>query len=152
MAHEEFERSFVVPASARSTWDTITDVQRLISWLSVLEEAETIQPLDRYRAVLQDRLGMFSLRADLDITVSEHTEPTFIAASAEGEDRQVGSRIQVAVRLGLDEREEGAQTLLTVSGHYEVTGRVATLGSATIRRKADKILEEFFTNLSNELT
>lgn len=152
MAQEEFARSFVVPASARSTWDTMTDVVQLVSWISVLENASTEQALDRYRATLQDRLGMFSLRADLDIVVSEYTEPTFLVASAEGEDRQVGSRILVDVRLELEEQEAGPQTLLKVSGRYEVTGRVATLGSSTIRRKADKILEEFFTNLGGALT
>ena len=152
MAHEDFSRSFAVPASALSTWATMTDVEQLISWISVLEDASTVEPLDRYRAVLQDRLGMFALRADLEILVTEHTEPTFIVATAEGEDRQVGSRIRVDVRLELDERQDGGETHLTVSGRYEVTGRVATLGSSTIRRKADKILEEFFTNLGTVLT
>jgi carbon monoxide dehydrogenase subunit G len=38
-----------------------------------------------------------------------------------------------------------------VTGRYEITGRIATLGSGPIRKKGDKVLEEFFTNLGREL-
>jgi len=40
---------------------------------------------------------------------------------------------------------------VTVTGRYEITGRIATLGSGAIRKKGDKVLEEFFTNLVREL-
>jgi carbon monoxide dehydrogenase subunit G len=38
-----------------------------------------------------------------------------------------------------------------VSGSYSVTGRVASMGSSQVKRKADKILEEFFTQAGQEL-
>jgi carbon monoxide dehydrogenase subunit G len=33
-----------------------------------------------------------------------------------------------------------------------VTGRAATLGASSIRRKGDKIIEEFLANLARELS
>lgn len=147
---EEFSRQFAVPASADAIWRTITDVRQLVGWLSVLQDAETLEQLSHYRAVLMDRVGRFSMRADLDIRVTEVNVPTRLVATAEGEDRQMGSRILVNLNLDLGEQDGFSQ--LSISGAYEVTGRVATLGSSTIRRKAGKILEEFFANLNDALT
>lgn len=149
MAREEFTRELAVGASPSEAWQVMTDIPRLVRWISVLEDAEELEHLSRYRALLMDRLGMFSLRADLDIEVTDHAEPSWLRARAAGEDRQMGSRIAVELELNLRDVDGG--TVLTVDGVYDVTGRVATLGSSTIRRKADKLIEEFFANLSAEL-
>lgn len=149
MARESFRRELAVEAPPSETWAVVTDVPRLVTWISVLEEAEVIEPLARYRALLSDRLGMFSLRADLHIEVTEHVEPTRLRARAEGEDRQMGSRITVEVDMGL--HPDGDGTRLVVEGAYEVSGRVATMGSSTIRRKADKIMDEFFAQLAQDV-
>jgi uncharacterized protein len=149
MAREEFERRLQLSSPPDEVWRVVTDVPRLIEWISILEDAETVEELSRYRATLRDRLGMFSLRADLDIRITDHEDAKWLRGTAEGEDRQVGSRIAVALELSLD--GEGGGTELTVTGTYEVTGRVATMGASTIHRKADKIVEEFFTSLAGEL-
>lgn len=149
MATQDFAREFVVPATPEATWSVVTDVDRLVGWISVLEQAETLEELARYQATLNDRIGMFALRADLDIVVKEKELARRIVAHAQGEDRQIGSEIRVQLELRLEPQDGGTQ--LAIAGTYEVTGRVATLGSSTIRRKADKILEEFFSNLSEEL-
>ena len=52
---------------------------------------------------------------------------------------------------GTREYFDGSGTALGVTGRYEVTGRVATLGAAAIRKKGDKILAEFFANAAKEL-
>ena len=149
MAREDFQRELTLAAPPEELWSTITDVPKLVGWISSVEDAKEIEPLQRYSAVLMDRMGMFSLRADLDIRVVDYDEPTHVQATAEGEDRQMGSRITVEVDLRMSSQGDG--TTLAVAGTYEVTGRVATLGGSTIRRKADKILEEFFGNLEREL-
>jgi len=69
--------------------------------------------------------------------------------AAAGEDRQVASRISATIDLSLEPRAAG--TVVTVHGRYEITGRIATLGSGAIRKKGDKILEKFFANLGREL-
>lgn len=145
-----FERELAVPASIDDAWSTLTDVHQFVSWVSVLHEVEIIEELARYRAVLSDRLGPFKLKADLDIVVDEVQEREFISVRASGEDRQVASRITVAAVLRLAERD--GTTMVSVSGNYEVAGRVATLGASTINKKADKILEEFFGKAQEALT
>jgi uncharacterized protein len=149
MAREEFERRLKLSSPPDDVWRVVTDVPRLIEWISILEDAETVEELSRYRATLRDRLGIFSLRADLDIRITDHKDANWLRGTAEGEDRQVGSRLAVSLDLSLEAADAG--TALTVAGVYEVTGRVATMGASTIHRKADRILEEFFTSLAGEL-
>ena len=72
-----------------------------------------------------------------------------MTVTAGGEDRQVASRIAATIELRVE--PDGNGTSLEVSGRYEVTGKVATLGAGAIRKKGDKILQEFFDSASKEL-
>lgn len=150
MPSMNFERSLQVTADPATCWGILTDVPQLASWISIVDEAKEISPLERYTAVLADRMGPFKLRADLDIEVSEVDEPHNIRVRAAGEDRQVSSRIAVDATLRL-QPGDGAGTVVVVTGGYEVVGKVATLGAGMIRQKAAKILDEFFARASAQL-
>ncbi|HSG78085.1 MAG TPA: SRPBCC domain-containing protein [Acidimicrobiia bacterium] len=138
-----------IGASPDRAWSTLTDVQRVASWVTAVEEVEELDRLDRYTAVLASRMGPFRLRADLEVRVTELAEGKSIRFFAEGEDRQVASRITIDAHLELGEGPDG--TVVAVGGVYEITGRVATMGASTIRNKADKILDEFFEATIREL-
>ncbi|HEV8534444.1 MAG TPA: SRPBCC domain-containing protein [Candidatus Limnocylindria bacterium] len=144
----EFGRTIRLDAPPGAVWDAVRDVRRVASWLSVVREVRDVEPPRRYTALLEDRIGPFALRADLEVTVdADDARGLHVAAS--GEDRQVASRIAATVNLALN--ADGAGTSLSVTGRYEVTGRVATLGAGAIRRKGDHLLEEFFANAAKEL-
>jgi carbon monoxide dehydrogenase subunit G len=145
-----FTRQVDVAADPARCWTTVTDVPLLVSWVSVLEDAEVQAPLEQYSAVLMDRMGPFKLRADLDITLTDVTVERHVTVHAEGEDRQVGSRVVVDVVLDIEPADGGGCTVRT-EGTYGVTGRVASMGTGTIRKKAEKILDEFFGNLESTL-
>lgn len=145
-----FNRELSVSSDANTCWDVLTDVPRLVDWVSIVDDAREIAPLEKYTAVLMDRLGPFKLRADLDIVVSEVEIGKRIRVRASGEDRQVSSRIGVDAVLTLAEADGGG-TRVGVDGSYEVIGRVATLGAGMIRQKAAKILDEFFGRAAAEL-
>jgi len=142
MPRTEFHRDLTVKASAEDSWAAMIDVPRLVSWVSIVEDAVEIEPLSKYTAVLMDRLGPFKLRADLDVTVSDVNEGSSLKVRAAGEDRQVGSRLLVLADLRVAPQEQGST--IVVDGVYEVTGKVASMGSGTINKKAQKILDEFF--------
>ncbi len=145
MPAASFSRELQLAKPAQLCWATLIDVPTLVSWISVLDEAREIEPLRRYDAVLTDKVGPFRLRADLDITVSDIQPGSRARLRACGEDRQVGSRITVEAEARLVDGRAGAS--LVVRGSYEVVGRVATLGAGTIRKKADKLMDEFFRNV-----
>jgi carbon monoxide dehydrogenase subunit G len=145
-----FERDLQVSADPAACWAVLTDVPRLVSWISIVDTAQEISKLERYSAVLADRLGPFKLRADLDIALSEVDEPRQVRVRASGEDRQVSSRIGVDATLRLA-AADGGGTAIAVTGSYEVVGKVATLGAGMIRQKAAKVLDEFFAQAAKEL-
>lgn len=146
---QEFTRTIQLTAATPTVWDAMLDVRRVASWLSIVRDVKDVDPPRRYTALLEDRLGPFAMRADLAVTVEADAAGHRMHVAAAGEDRQVASRISATIDLGLEPQDPG--TLVTVTGRYEITGRIATLGSGPIRKKGDKVLEEFFTNLGREL-
>jgi uncharacterized protein len=144
-----FSRDIEVVRDPAACWAVLTDVPKLVDWVTILDDAHELAPLEKYTAVLMDRIGPFKLRADLDITVTEVDPERRIRVHAEGEDRQVASRIVVDAVLTLDRRD--LSTVIAAEGTYEVSGRVATMGAGMIRQKATKILDEFFGRAAAEL-
>jgi carbon monoxide dehydrogenase subunit G len=146
---QDFNKTIQLTAPVATVWEALLDVRRVASWLSIVRDVKDADPPRRYTALLEDRLGPFAMRADLALTVEADADRHRMHVAAAGEDRQVASRISATIDLVLDPSETG--TVVTVTGRYEVTGRIATLGSGPIRKKGDKVLDEFFTNLGNEL-
>jgi carbon monoxide dehydrogenase subunit G len=146
---DRFTETVRLPGAPEDVWRVVEDVPVVLSWISIVHSTAPGQSPDRYAAVLQDRLGPFKLRADLRIDVLERDAGHRIRARAEGEDRQIGSRLIIEVTLKLT--EDGGTTVLTVDGSYEVTGRPATLGASSIRKKAGKVIAEFFASAERAL-
>jgi carbon monoxide dehydrogenase subunit G len=150
MPTSKFDRRLDVAADTTQAWDVLTDVPRLVDWVDIVEQANEVKPLERYTAVLRDKVGPVKLRADLNIRVNEVDVEKRIALRAEGQDRQVGARLVVDATVEL-EPSDPAGTSVHVSGSYEVTGRVAAMGTATINKKAQKILAQFFDRAAEAL-
>jgi uncharacterized protein len=146
---QDISRTVRVTARPDAVWSTLMDFQRVASWLSVVRDLRVVEPLKRYTTVLEDRVGPFALRADLAIDVATDEAAHRLHVSGSGEDRQVASRISATLDLAV--QPQGDETDVVVSGRYEITGRIATLGSGAIRKKGDKVLEDFFGNLTREL-
>lgn len=147
---ESVEREFAVAAGQAAVWERLMEVPTVASWLPILHSVAEVEPLARYEAVLEDKVGPFALRADLGIKVVAMDEPVEVAVQARGEDRQVRSRIMIDAAVQLI--EEGLeQTRIRLSGSYEITGRVATLGAGVIRSKAAKLIDAFCTQAAEAL-
>lgn len=145
--HQDIARTVAVAASRRAVWEALVDVPRVASWLSVVGQVREIEPLRRYSAVLEDRIGPFVLRADLAVTVAAEEPRLHVEAS--GEDRQVASRISAAVDIAVT--DDGGRTTVALTGGYDITGRVATLGAGAIRKKGEHVLDGFVAALTREL-
>ncbi len=146
---QDVSRTVRVAARPDAAWATLLDVQRVASWLPVVRDLKELEPLRRYSTVLEDRVGPFAMRADLAIDVSADEAARTLHVSGSGEDRQVASRISATLDLAIVPQGEGSD--IVVSGRYEITGRIATLGAGAIRKKGDKVLEDFFANVTREL-
>src|SRR5262245_65987769 len=114
---QEFSERLEVARGVDDAWPTVGDIPTVLSWISVVGDVREVEPDRRYAAVLVDRLGPFKLRADLEIDVLEREPARIVRAHADGEDRQIGSRLIVDVALALE--PHGERTVLNVSGAYE---------------------------------
>lgn len=150
MASERFSRTLATASDAETCWAVLTDVSRVAGWVSVVDDVVELEPLARYTAVLMDKVGPLKLRADLAVEVREVDAPHRIRITAAGEDRQVSSRIAIDATLEI-KNADGGNAEVDVNGTYSVVGRVAALGSGTIKKKAAVILEEFFARAGQDL-
>lgn len=141
---QEFHETIQFTAEPDAVWAIVSDIPTVLSWISIVEAVEVVEPDTRFSVVLADKLGPFKLRADVDAVVAQRDPGSSIRARGDGEDRQIGSRLIVEVSLALEVRDGSTQ--LDVSGSYEVTGRPASLGAGAIRKKAANILAEFFAS------
>ncbi len=145
--HEALSRTVVVAAPRARVWQALLDVHLVASWMAVVRDVRETGR-GRYAAVLRDRIGPFSMRADLVVTMT--AEEPHMRVTASGDDRQVGSRITVTIDITLS--DNGAGTSVAVTGGYDITGRVATLGAGAIRKKGEHALEEFFASMTRDLS
>src|SRR5690606_6132080 len=99
MAEEKIERSIAVTAPAEEAWTVLTDVDLLTSWIGIVHDVQELERLKSYKAVLEDRVGPFKLRADLSLDVHVVEEGRSIAVSASGRDRAVDSKITIDALL-----------------------------------------------------
>lgn len=149
MPSGDFAGSLDVKHSPADCWSVLTDVNRVAKWVTVVGDVSELEHLQAYSAVLEDQFGPFKLKADLDIQVTDLNEGTSITFKAKGQDRQVSTTIIVDANLSLQPTDTGTEIL--VEGKWNVIGTVATMGSGTIRKKADAIMDEFFTAARQEL-
>jgi carbon monoxide dehydrogenase subunit G len=149
MALDSFSRSVTVDSERPRDWEVLTDVGTLAGWVGIVHEVAEVRRLERYRAVMQDKVGPFKLRADLSIVVTVEEDGRRVSVSASGRDRAVDSKIKVDAVLELG--EDSDRTEITVSGSYQVTGKVAAMGGGVIHKKADRILDDFFGSAATSL-
>lgn len=151
MAGDRFQRSLCTPKDMDHCWGIVTDVERVSSWIGVVSDVRELSRLRRYEALLADRVGPISLKAQLSITVEVIEEGARVDIVAQGRDRQVNSDIKVHATLALAKRVGGG-TVVTVDGDYSVRGKVAGMGANIVKRKAERMISEFFQGLDCELT
>ena len=148
---EAVEREFVVEAPRNEVWPRLLDVETVASWLPIMHSVTEVSSggsgIDgsSFQAAFEDRVGPFSLRADLRIEVVGVQELDEVSIRARGEDRQIRSRIMIDAACLLSD-DGPDRTRVRLDGTYEITGRVATLGAGVIRSKATKIIDTFCTN------
>lgn len=150
MAADKFARTLTVTTDPAQAWEVLTDVDRLAGWVTIVHDVQELTRLEKYTAVLQDRVGPFKMRADLDITADVRDPGRQIDIRASGRDRALDTRIAVSATMLLSDGADGG-TSIEISGEYQVTGKAAGMGAGVIRKKADGIINDFFGSASREL-
>jgi uncharacterized protein len=140
-----FEEEFTVNASTDAVWDFLLDPQRVAPCLPGCERLE-VEDATTYRVRLTVKVGILSTTQDLRVTITEAERPRRLVSLGRGEDRKLGSQVEVRNALDLDAAPDGA-TRVRYRTDARVLGRLGSIGDAVMKVKARQLAAEFAANV-----
>ena len=149
-----FIQTLTLSATQEKTWSLLRDTQRLAHLIPSIENLVPDPrngPQERYVAHVVERVGPFRLSLNLEVEIVETVEPSFLQAELNGTDSSGQDRVSGMLRAEL-KRNEPAGTQLSMDASIEVMGKLAALGAAPIRRRANELFAQFTARLQGELS
>jgi carbon monoxide dehydrogenase subunit G len=150
-------RTLLLEADQQEAWCLLRDTRRLAGLMPGVEgitsengaSGGTGSAVEKHVAEVAEKVGPFRLKLKLAVTILRAEEPLLIEAELNGADARSENRVSGTLRAELKERGPAA-TLLSVEAAVEVIGKLASLGAAPIRKKADELFEQFIQRLKGE--
>jgi carbon monoxide dehydrogenase subunit G len=156
-----FNQAFTVAGTQQDAWNLLRDAKRLAN---LIPSIESIAPVvvdgsvgpeaglpEKHLAHVVERVGPFRLSLNLQVKIVQAVEPSLLQAELTGTDRHGQNRISGTLRAELKETSS-AETLLSMDSSMEVTGALATLGAAPIRRRATELFAQFTERLQSQFS
>jgi carbon monoxide dehydrogenase subunit G len=138
----EFQMQTDLPHPPGKVWCVMVDIARIAECIPGCEQVEELAALDHYKAVMKQKIGPFKLEVPAEIKVSEYEEPRFVLAHASGKDKFTRTTLGVALRVDVvPQGDQGSR--LSVQAELQVAGRLASLGYAMIKKRAEENFAEF---------
>jgi uncharacterized protein len=145
-----FNHEMRVGGQPESIWSFLWDVDRVSACIPGCRDAGVVEPLTKYHAVLEQRVGQFKATFDLELVIVELQEPAHILVSVKGKDAKTGSVITGTFSIDL-QREDEAGSVIELAADVSLLGRLATLGHSVIQRRSEEVIAEFASNLGAAL-
>jgi carbon monoxide dehydrogenase subunit G len=147
----QFEKQATVDAPRQTVWDFLWDIPRLITCIPGCEQVTTVEPLKRYQATVQDRVGPFKINVPLAIEVLDATAPERLLMVITGRDPVMRSPLKIDLNLTLDASNEQTTTL-----HFRtdvtVEGKLGSLGHSAVERRGEAVIEALATAIQSALS
>lgn len=147
----EVARVSEVGAPPLAAWSFIRDVARLSACIPNVSDLQAVEVDRCYSAVVADKLGPFSLSLPVRIEVQSIDEPSSITAQLEGNDSRGQARIKGTLEARVAPAVAGSGAQIALSMRMEVLGKLASLGAAPMKRRADEIFSRFARCVEAEL-
>jgi uncharacterized protein len=146
----QFDLASEIPSAPERIWPVLLDVRRIAACIPGCEQVEELAPLAHYKALMKQKVGPFRVEVPAEIFVEELTAPERVRARATGRDKYTGTSFSVALAVDLAATDGGRSTL-KVGAELTVAGRLASLGYAVIRKRAEENFAEFNQRLNAEI-
>jgi carbon monoxide dehydrogenase subunit G len=126
--------------------------------LETLPEAEAEDVADRafvaeqkYAALMQAGVGSVKPRFETTVTIDERDDETFEMLASGGGDAS-GSSFSMNSGMRIHGLEDGEGSRIEWWTEADISGRIAQLGSRVIKPVADKIVNNFFSSIEQQMT
>jgi carbon monoxide dehydrogenase subunit G len=143
-----FSETVTVSATQQDAWNLLRDATRLANLIPSIESITLIDP-EKFLAHVVERVGPFRLSLNLEAKIVNAMEPSLLQAEIRGTDRQ--NRLSGTLRAELKETSPTV-TVIHMDSSIEVTGALATLGAAPIRRRSNELFAQFTERLQNQFS
>ena len=145
----ELTDRFAVKASPAEAWAFLWDLPSVARCIPGCEGIESAGA-GAHRARMTQRVGPFRVSMDMEMRVVEVEDGRRVVASGGGKDK-MGNRLHIN-RLALELREPAVgQTEVSYSMDFNLYGRLATLGSTAVKRKAEEVRGDFSRRIAGAL-
>ena len=145
-----FTQTCTIPASRDVVWDFLMQAENVARCLTGVEALKQLDQ-DNYEGTLRVKVGpiALALQGTLRVEVRDR-EQWHGAMRAEAKDRRLGGGIRA--HLNMDLRDKGpTETEMCVTLEAHMLGKIGEFGQPVIRKKADAMLQEFATQVSQQL-
>jgi carbon monoxide dehydrogenase subunit G len=145
-----FTQTCTITASRDVVWDFLMQAENVARCLSGVEAFKQLDP-DNYEGTLRVKVGPIALSLQGTLRVeARDREQWHGAMQAEAKDRRLGGGLRA--HLNMDLREKGpTETEMCVTLEAHLLGKIGEFGQPVIRKKADAMLQEFATQVSQQL-
>ena len=156
-----FSETLTLAATQQDAWNLLRDTKRLAGLIPGIESIAAAGmdgsgnrgagPQEKHVARVVERVGPFRLSLDLEVRIVQAVEPSLLQAELNGVDVHGQNRLSGTLRAELKENAP-AGTLLRMDSSVEVTGKLAALGAAPIRRRANELFAQFADRLQGQFS
>ena len=146
----EIEKHADIPVAPEEAWALLRDFPNLATCIPNIDGLQETEPDRRYTATISDKIGPFRVTVPVQIAIETIESPHRIVAVISGNDAKGQARLKGTLEATVDPAGDG--THLVVSTRIDVLGKLASLGAAPMRRRADQIFDEFIERVTSRLS
>ena len=142
----DFEFKSAIPATPEEVWSHVSDIVAVAGCVPGVTEVNQ-ESDSHYTGALKVRVGPVGLQLNgvIDIENLDHADRSFLM-TAQARDRKIPGEIKTRTTLAVRPGEDG-DSELHVNTNANILGKLGEFGQPVIRKKTQKVMEEFVENL-----
>ena len=141
----EIEKLLTVPAPIETVWRVLLDPKAMAGCVPGTQSVEILGE-GEYLADIKVRISFISAHFKVRTKIVEARAPDYLRCEGTGEDALVASSMKQTSELFLRALPSG-DTEVRVKAKVDVLGRLGAFGLSVMRTKADRMWDEFTSNL-----
>ena len=142
----EIEKILTVSAPPQQVWDLLLNPRIMAGAVPGMKSIDVISPTE-YVAEMHQKISFISAKFKLKTKIVEQKAPEYMRVEGTGEDASVASSLKQTSEVFLTPAANGG-TDLRIKVNVDVLGRLGAFGLSVMKTKADRLWEEFGSNLA----